>query len=176
MRTGFPAGNLNLFFFLISPTHTPTLRHSLNSLPLTSTCCLSWVRVRRCHLLRPVAISCVCVCVWAGLSVIMRFNCRKRCRKIHHAAGSPCKSRINMECEVFMLQLTADGSIPKMHRDLERGSLQLQFIIIPLGSIEKHLCRYSTCRLVPASGQTVNAVRSFHAKSLHYSNCANLVT
>ncbi len=113
--------------------------------------------------------TCVLVSVHAcahncsGLSVIIHFNGRKQCRKIHHAAGSPCKSQIDMECEVFMLQLTADGSILKMHGDAERGSLQLQFIIIPLGSIEKHFCRYrescSTCRLVPASGQTVNVVR-----------------
>lgn len=135
-------------------------------------------------------LSAVCVCVLmsihacayncSGMSVIMHFNGRKLCGKIHHAAGSPCKSRINKECEVFMLRLTADGSIPKMHGDAERGSLQLQFIIIPLGSIEKHSCRYrescSTCRLVPASEQTVNVVRPSRRKNLHPFNCVNLVT
>lgn len=98
-----------------------------------------------------------------GVSIIIHFNGRKRCGKIHHAAGSPCKSPINMECKVFMLQLTADGSIPKMHGDAGKGSLQLQFIIIPLGSIEKLFCRYrescSTCRLIADLEQTVNVVR-----------------
>lgn len=83
-------------------------------------------------------------------------------RKMHHAAISACKSRINMEREVFMLQPTAGRSIAKMHQDPEKGFLQLQFIIIPLDSTEEQFCRWggggSTCRLLLSSGQTLSAV------------------
>lgn len=44
---------------------------------------------------------------------------------------------------------SADGSILKMHQDPERGSLQLQFIIIPLGSIKEHFCRYTQSLAAP---------------------------
>lgn len=146
MRTGFPAGSLISFSWFVS---LPPLSLSVRS---ASECrdinLLSRVvRFGGCGSLRLGAISYVCVsmsvhaCAYncSGRRVITHFNGRKQCWKIHHAAGPPCKSWINMECEVFMLQLTADGSIPKMHGDAERGSLQLQFIIIQLGSIGKTL-------------------------------------
>lgn len=58
--------------------------------------------------------------------------------------GSPCKKSgsIIRNAEVFMLQLTADGSILKMQQGLETASLQLHFIIIPLerlGSIQREV-------------------------------------
>lgn len=116
----------------------------------------------RVHVHVPASIH-ACAHNCSRLSVIIHFNGRKLGEKCITLPGPPCKSQINMECKVFMLQLTAGRSIPKMHQDPERGFLQLQFIIIPLDSIEKHLCRSrkwcSTCRLIPSSGQTVNAVR-----------------
>lgn len=124
MRTGFPAGSLNLFF---PPWSLAVSASECRGINLLSPA----VRVRQWGLVRLGAVSCVCVCVLvtihacayncSALSVIIHFNGRKLCGKIDPAAaGCPCKSQINMECEAFMLQLTADGSIPKMHRDTER--------------------------------------------------------
>lgn len=78
-----------------------------------------------------------------------------------------------------MLQLTADGSIPKMHGDAERGSLQLQFIIIPLGSIGKTLLlvqRVMQQLQAQSSSTKCKCSPVFHVKILHPFNSVNLVT
>lgn len=108
---------------------------------------------------RSIALTCV----------IMHFNGRNLGGQIRHTTGSPCKkkekkSRINMECEVFMLQLAADGSIPKNasgpRERLFAITIHYYSIRIHRGtlvSIQGEPC--STCRLVPATEPTVNVVR-----------------
>lgn len=184
MRTGFPIGSLNLFFLIclsLPPlslsAHSASECRDINLLSLA-------VRVGGRGSLRLGAISCVCVracvdersCMCLQLPPIIHFNGRKQCGKIHHAAGTPCKSWINTEWEVFMLQLTADGSIPK---NAWRRRERLFAITIHYYSIRIHGENTSVdteSRAATPAQQRVNVVQSSMWKILHPFNSVNLVT
>lgn len=88
-RTGFPAGSLNLF----SLPWSVSVQHILflHAPPLSAgtwTCCL-----------------------WSDVCSFMHIWVSPWWFRYITTAGSGCKSRIDMECELFMLQLTADLSI-----------------------------------------------------------------